>query len=104
MDSLACVRDTLSAMALAALLLGTLGCTQEAPESPSPHPFEAVLDGDNLAKFRGLPSEFQNALRQESEETSIATALRYLRDLPEEPPPIAEMLSPDGITVSAGSS
>ena len=97
MDSLACVRDTLSAMALAALLLGTPGCTQEAPESPSPHPFEAVLDGDNLAKFRGLPSEFQNALRQESEETSIATALRYLRDLPEEPTPIAELLSTEAL-------
>ena len=56
--------------------------------------FETALEGDDLAKFRGLPSEFQDALRQEFDESGEAKTLGYLRGLPDETPPISEMLEP----------
>ena len=66
--------------------------TPVAPEPTVVPEFEAILEADDLVKFRGLPSEFQDALRQEFEEAGGAKALDYLRSLPEETVPIAEAL------------
>ena len=69
----------------------------ETPATPEPTAvpeFEATLEGEDLAKFQGLPSEFQDALRQEFEEAGEAKALGYLRGLPDDAPPISEMLGP----------
>ena len=68
--------------------------TTVAPEPPVEPEFEATLAGDELAKFQGLPSEFQDALRQEFEEAGGAKALGYLRGLPDETVPVAKMLEP----------
>ena len=74
--------------------------TPTAPEPPAE--FEATLEGDDLAKFRGLPSEFRYALQREYDETRVgvgrATILGYLRDLPDEVLPIAEILSPEALS------
>ena len=68
--------------------------TQAAPEPTAEPEFEATIAGEDLAKFRGLPPEFQDALRQEFEEAGEAKALGYLRGLPDDTPPISEMLDP----------
>ena len=68
-----------------------------SPATPEPTvepEFEATLAGDDLAKFRDLPSEFQDALREEFKEAGEAKSLGYLRSLPDETPPISEMLEP----------
>ena len=77
------------------LFLLAAGCGDDGRAGP--HPFEAVLAGDDLARFEGLPPEFQEALREESEETRVAAALRYMRDLPDEVTPIAEILPPEAL-------
>ena len=68
--------------------------TQATPEPTAQPKFEATLEGEDLAKFQGLPSEFQDALRQEFDEAGEAKALGYLRGLPDKTPPISEMLEP----------
>ena len=68
--------------------------TQATTEPTAVPDFESTLAGDDLAKFRDLPSEFQDALQREFEETGEAKALSYLRDLPDETPPISEILEP----------
>ena len=68
--------------------------TQATTEPTAVPDFESTLAGDDLAKFKGLPSEFQDALRQEFDEAGEAKALGYLRDLPDETHPISEMLEP----------
>ena len=64
--------------------------------------FEATLEGDDLAKFQSLPVEFRYALQREYDETrdraGRATILGYLRDLPDEVLPIAEILSPEALS------
>ena len=90
-------QEILGAVVLAALLTGVQGCTQESPEPSAPHPFEAALVEGHLAKFRGLPPEFQDALREEAEDSSIAIAVRYLQDLPVGPPPVADLLPPEAL-------
>ncbi len=89
------MKYSLTIAAAALLFLLTAGCGADGPATP--HPFEAVLDGDDLAKFQGLLSEFQEALREESEVTRVTTALRYLRELPDEVTPIAEILPPEAL-------
>ena len=89
------VRYSLTIAAAVLLFLLAAGCGDDGRADP--HPFEAVLAGGELARFKGLPPEFQEALREESEETSIATALRYMRELPDEVTPIAEILSPEAL-------
>ena len=84
---------TIAAAALLFLLAAGCGDGGRA----GPHPFEAVLAGGDLARFEGLPPEFQEALREESEETSIATALRHMGELPDEVTPIAEILPPEAL-------
>ena len=72
------------------------------PEPPAEPEFEATLEGDDLAKFQSLPVEFRYALQREYDETrdraGRATALGYLRDLPDEILPIAEILSPEALS------
>ena len=68
--------------------------TQATTEPTAVPDFESTLAGDDLAKFKGLPSEFQDALRQEFDEAGEAKALGYLRGLPDETHPISEMLDP----------
>ena len=68
--------------------------TQATPEPTAEPKFEATLEGEDLAKFQALPSEFQDALRQEFDEAGEAKALGYLRGLPDDTPPISEMLDP----------
>lgn len=68
--------------------------TQATPEPTAVLEFEATLTSNDLAKFQGLPSEFQDALRQEFDEAREASALGYLRGLPDDTPPISEMLEP----------
>ena len=74
--------------------------TPTAPEPPAA--FEATLEGDDLAKFQSLPVEFRYAMQREYDETrdgaGRATILGYLRDLPDEVLPIAEILSPEALS------
>ena len=74
--------------------------TPTAPEPPAE--FEATLEGDDLAKFQSLPVEFRYALQREYVESrdgvGRATILGYLRDLPDEVLPIAEILSPEALS------
>lgn len=86
---------SLAIAAAALLFLQAAGCGDDGRADP--HPFEAILAGDDLARFERLPPEFQEALREESEETSIAAALRHMRDLPVEVTPIAEILPPEAL-------
>ena len=70
------------------------------PEPPAEPEFEATLEGDDLAKFRSLPAEFQDALNHvaespqhpESPFTSYEKALEFLRGLPDDVQPISEVL------------
>ena len=57
--------------------------------------FENSLSGDDLARFRTLPVEIQEALVDESLDSGNDSALRYLRDMPDDPPPLAEILDPE---------
>ncbi len=54
-------------------------------------PFVNILTGDDLTKFLGLPTEFQDALIAESKETDNDRALAYLHDLPDDAVPIADL-------------
>ena len=90
-------QEILSAVVLAALLAGIQGCLRESPEQSAPHPFETALDDENHAKFRGLPPEFQDALRAEAEESSVAIAVGYLQTLPVNPTPASDLLPPEAL-------
>ena len=64
--------------------------------SPTPAvSFEDSLSSDDLARFRTLPVEIREALVDESLDSGNDSALRYLRDMPDDPPPLAEILDPD---------
>ncbi len=102
MSYLAPIRAIAYSVILAALALaaGTAACTSSKaapPSSSASTGFEEVLDAGELAKFRDLPAEFQDALLEESEK-SPATARQYLRDLPEEVSPMAEILPPEALS------
>ena len=70
---------------------------------PEPSTFEDTLEGKNLAKFLGLPSEFQDALNHVAETpqhpqssfTSHEEALEFLRGLPDDVQPVSEVLPPE---------
>ena len=125
MKHLTC-KATLSTVVTAAVLAAVLACGRTAPAAPpaSPTPdapppaavqasptvppaaaeaepavnqFEAGLAGDDLEKFRVLPPEFQDALRQAYDEEGASAALQYLRGLPDDTLPLADVLeSPAG--------
>ena len=65
--------------------------------------FEDTLEGEDLAKFQGLPSEFRDALNHVAETpqhpqtpfTSHEEALEFLRGLPDDVQPVSEVLPPE---------
>ncbi len=82
-------------MAAAVLFLLAAGCDDDGPAAP--HPFEAALVGSDVSRFEGLPAEFQEALREESKEAGIGSAVRYMRGLPDEITPIAVLLPAEAL-------
>ncbi len=62
------------------------------PKPAVEQPFEATLHSDDLAKFRGLPEEFQAGLLEEADENGYEVAAQYLDDLPDDAVPIADIL------------
>ena len=82
----------------AAPVTPTVTPTVDATSTPAPTPdvsFEDSLSSDDLARFQTLPVEIQEALVNESLETGNESALRYLRDMPDDPPTLAEILDPE---------
>ena len=68
--------------------------------SPTPVvPFEDSLSSADLAGFQTLPVEIQEALVDESLESGNESALRYLRDMPDDPAPLAKILGPETQTI-----
>ena len=71
--------------------------TSTPAPTPSPTPvvpFEDSLSSADLARFQALPVEIQEALVDESLESGNDNALRYLRDMPDDPAPLSEILEP----------
>ena len=81
--------------------------TPTATEPPAEPEFEATIEGDDLAKFQGLPAEFQDALNHVAETpqhpqspfTSYEEALEFLRGLPADVQPISEVLPSETLDV-----
>ena len=112
-------RLTLSMMSI--LVIAALAaCSQSPPPSPEPTvaptatatstpaptpsptpvvPFEDSLSSADLARFQALPVEIQEALVDESLESGNDNALRYLRDMPDDPVPLSEILEPETQTI-----
>ena len=57
--------------------------------------FRDSLSSRDVARFQALPAEIQDALEAESLENGNENALRYLRGMPDDPAPLAEILEPD---------
>ena len=75
----------------------TATATSTPAPTPSPTPvvpFEDSLSSADLARFQALPVEVQEALTDESLESGNDNALRYLRDMPDDPAPLSEILEP----------
>ena len=66
----------------------------DAEAESAANQFEAGLAGDDLEKFRVLPPEFQDALRQAYDAEGASVALQYLRGLPDDTLPLADVLEP----------
>ena len=80
----------------------TVAPTSTPVPTPSPTPvvpFEDSLSSADLAGFQTLPVEIQEALVDESLESGNDNALRYLRDMPDDPAPLAEILGPETRTL-----
>ena len=80
----------------------TATATSTPVPTPSPTPvvpFEDSLSSADLARFQALPVEIQVALVEESLESGNDNALRYLRDMPDDPAPLAEILGPETQTI-----
>ena len=74
--------------------------TSTPTPSPTPVvPFEDSLSSADLARFQALPVEIQEALVDESLESGNESALRYLRDMPDDPVPLSEILEPETRTI-----
>ena len=69
------------------------------PSSTPVIPFEESLSSADLARFQMLPVEVQEALVDESMESGNDSALRYLRDMPDDPAPLSEILQPVARTI-----
>ena len=112
----------IAAVAATTILAFAVGCGSESPAaaptevaaSPVPSPvvastppptaspvpedeFEASLAAADKQKFQSLPSEFQDALRQANDAEGAAAAVQYLRGLPDDTLPIAEVLEPHAL-------
>ena len=80
----------------------TITPTSTPVPTPSPTPvvpFEDSLSSADLARFQALPAEVQGALTAESLESGNESALRYLRDMPEDPAPLSAILEPETQTI-----
>ena len=80
----------------------TATATSTPVPTPSPTPvvpFEDSLSSADLARFQALPVEVQGALTAESLESGNEAALRYLRDMPDDPAPLSEILEPETQTI-----
>lgn len=85
--------------ALSARPTATAMATPTPIPTPTPVvPFDQILSGNNLARFQALPAELRNALFAESLENGNERALEYLRDMPVDAVPIAEILTPEVLT------
>ena len=76
----------------------TATATSTPVPTPSPTPvvpFEDSLSSADLARFQALPVEVQGALTAESLDNGNDNALRYLRDMPDYPAPLSEILEPE---------
>ena len=99
-------------MIFALAVLALSACSESPPPSPAPTvaptvaptstpsptpvvPFEDSLSSADLARFQALPLEVQEALTAESLENGNDNALRYLRDMPDDPVPLSEILEPE---------
>ena len=68
----------------------TATATSTPVPTPSPTPvvpFEDSLSSADLARFQALPVEIQVALVEESLDNGNDNALRFLRDMPDDPAP-----------------
>ena len=66
----------------------TVASTSTPVPTPSPTPvvpFEESLSSADQARFQALPPEIQEALIDESLDSGNDSALRYLRDMPDDP-------------------
>ena len=80
----------------------TVAPTSTPVPTPSPTPvvpFEDSLSSADLARFQALPVEVQEALIDESLDNGNDNALRYLRDMPDDPAPLSEILEPETRTI-----
>ena len=80
----------------------TVAPTSTPVPTPSPTPvvpFEESLSSADLASFQALPVEVQEALVDESLENGNDGALRYLRDMPDDPASLAEILDPESLSL-----
>ena len=80
----------------------TATATSTPAPTPSPTPvvpFEESLSSADLARFQTLPVEIHEALVAESLESGNGSALRYLRDMPDDAVPISEILPSDTRTL-----
>ena len=80
----------------------TVAPTSTPVPTPSPTPvvpFEESLSSADLARFQALPPEVQEALVDESLESGNESALRYLRDMPDDPASLAEILDPESLSL-----
>ena len=68
--------------------------SDDGTAQPAANQFEASLAGDDKQKFQSLPPEFQDALRQAYDAEGASAAVQYLRGLPDDTLPIAEVLEP----------
>ena len=76
--------------------------TATATSTPSPTPvvpFEDSLSSADLARFQALPAEVQGALTAESLESGNDNALRYLRDMPDDPAPLSAILESEKLSI-----
>ena len=80
----------------------TATATSTPSPTPSPTPvvlFKDSLSSADLASFQALPVEVQGALVDESLESGNESALRYLRDMPDDPAPLAEILDQETLSL-----
>ena len=80
----------------------TVAPTATATSTPVPTPvvpFEDSLSSADLARFQALPVEVQGALVDESLESGNESALGYLRDMPDDPASLAEILDPESLSL-----
>ena len=80
----------------------TVAPTSTPVPTPSPTPvapFEESLSSADLVRFQALPVEVQEALVEESLESGNDSALRYLRDMPDDPAPLSAILEPETLSL-----